>query len=223
MSEQPEEPNSNKSGDEGAAPLTGEREATPQAVKAALQELMKYGVLEADRKPNLYRTVIVSGAAITTALEPLDMAMGIDDIRGVAYLTIVDGYADSERDEWSHPLVRRQRLTLEQSLLTAILRQLYVVHEMEAGIGASAAVVHLDDLMPELNQFLGESGSDSRDEKRLRQLLEQLRGHGLVSEIDKAGQLMIRPLIVHIANPENLQNLLTAFVEQVKCQPEVVE
>ncbi len=151
------------------------------------------------------------------------MVLKVDDIRGVAYLAITDDYANSERDEWSHPLVRRQRLNLEQSLLTAILRRLYVAHEMEAGIGASAAQVNLDELMPELNQFLGESGSDSRDEKRLRQLLEQLRGHGLVSEIDKSDQLTIRPLIVHIANPENLQNLLEAFRKQGSMQREVLK
>ncbi len=138
-------------------------------------------------------------------------------------LVELEGYADSERDEWSHPLVRRQRLNLEQSLMVAILRRLYVAHEVEAGIGATTAVAHLDDLIPELNQFLGDTGSDSRDGKRLRQLLEQLRGHGLVSEIDKNDQISIRPLIVHIANPENLKNLLFAFKQQVEIQQEVLE
>lgn len=187
---------------------------TPQQVKSAVQELLKYGVLEAERKPNLYRTALTSQPAIDLTLEPLDMALRVDDIRGIAYLAIIEDYANSERDEWSHPLVRRQRFNLEQSLLVAILRRIYVAHEMKAGIGSAAASVHLDELMPELNQFLGETGSDSRDIKRLRQLLEQLRSHGLVSEVDRNEQLTIRPLIVHIANPENLQNLLAAFKQQ---------
>ncbi len=196
------------------------QEFTPQSIKSAVQELLKYGVLEAEHKPNLYRTALTSQQTLNAVLEPLDMVLKIDDIRGIAYLAIPQGYADSERDEWSHPLVRRQRLNLEQSLLVAILRRLYVAHEMEAGIGTRAALVHLDELMPELNQFLGETGSDSRDDKRLRQLLEQLRGHGLVSEVDKNDQLSIRPLIVHIANPENLQNLLAAFKQQAQEQQE---
>ncbi|MCU7839431.1 MAG: DUF4194 domain-containing protein [Candidatus Thiodiazotropha sp. (ex Troendleina suluensis)] len=192
----------------------GEQEITHQSVKVTVQELLKYGVLEAEHKPNLYRTALTSHQELNAVLEPLDMVIKIDDIRGIAYLAITEGYTDNERDEWNHPLVRRQRLNLEQSLLVAILRRFYVAHEMEAGIGAKAAWVPLDDLIPELNQFLDETGSDSRDNKRLRQLLEQLRGHGLVSEVDKNDQLTIRPLIVHIANPENLQNLLTAFKQQ---------
>lgn len=184
---------------------------TDQSIKTAVQELLKYGVLEAEQKPNLYRTALSAYDRIGLILEPLDLALRIDDVRGLCYLAIAAGYADSERDEWSHPLVRRQRLTLEQSLLVAILRRLYVVHEMETGVGAEHAVVSLDEVMPELNQFLGDKGSDSQNDKRLRQLLEQLRGHGLVSEIDKNEQLSIRPLIVHVANPENLQALLGAF------------
>ncbi|MBL3590713.1 MAG: DUF4194 domain-containing protein [gamma proteobacterium endosymbiont of Lamellibrachia anaximandri] len=200
--------------------LSDSQEVTPQSLKSAVQELLKYGVLEADHKPNLYRIALISFPAVNAILEPLDMAMKIDDIRGIAYLAIVENYADSEKDEWSHPLVRRQRLNLEQSLLVAILRRIYIAHEMESGIGTKTALAHLDELMPELNQFLGETGSDSRNDKRLRQLLEQLRGHGLVSEVDKNDQLTIRPLIVHIANPENLQNLLAAFKQQVKAQQE---
>jgi hypothetical protein len=184
---------------------------TDQPIKAVVQELMKYGVLEAEQKPNLYRTALSAYDRIDAILEPLDLALRIDDVRGLCFLAIAEGYADSERDEWSHPLVRRQRLTLEQSLLVAILRRLYVAHEMETGVGTRHALVNLDELMPELNQFLGDKGSDNQNDKRLRQLLEQLRGHGLVSEIDKNEQLTIRPLIVHIANPENLQALLGAF------------
>ncbi len=161
MSEQPEELSLGEDDEGSMVTPAAECEGTPLAVKAALQELMRYGVLEVERKPNLYRTALTATEALNAALEPLDMVLKVDDIRGVAYLAITDDYANSERDEWSHPLVRRQRLNLEQSLLTAILRRLYVAHEMEAGIGASAAQVNLDELMPELNQFLGESGSDS--------------------------------------------------------------
>ncbi|RDH88608.1 MAG: hypothetical protein DIZ78_01365 [endosymbiont of Escarpia spicata] len=199
------------------------QEITPQSLKSVAQELLKYGVLEAEHKPNLYRIALTSFPAVNAILEPLDLALKVDDIRGIAYLAIIENYADSEKDEWSHPLVRRQRLNLEQSLLVAILRRIFIAHEMEAGIGTKTALAHLDELMPELNQFLGETGSDSRNDKRLRQLLEQLRGHGLVSEVDKNDQLTIRPLIVHIANPENLQNLLAAFKQQVKAQQEFGE
>lgn len=199
-------------------PEAEQGQGTDQPIKAAVQELLKYGLLEAELKPNLYRTALSAHDRISAILEPLDLTLRIDDVRGLCFLVIVEGYADGEREEWNHPLVRRQRLTLEQSLLVGILRRVYVAHEMEAGIGAEHAVTSVDELMPELNQFLGDKGSDSANDKRLRNLLEQLRGHGLVSEIDVSGLLTIRPLIVHVANPENLQALLVALREHAKEQ-----
>jgi len=110
--------------------------------------------------------------------------------------------------------VRRQRLNLEQSLLIAILRQHFIVHEQEAGVGAGEAIVTLDDLLPRLRDFLGDVGSDAHEDKRLRNLLEQLKVHGIVSEIDSSDQVVIRPIIAHLASPENLQNLLHALKAQ---------
>jgi len=181
-----------------------------RALKDCVQELLRTGVLEAERKPNLYRTALTRRDAVDAVLAPLDLAMGLDEIRGLAFIKVIDGYGDGdgEREQWSHPLLRRQRLNLEQSLLVAILRRLYVAHEVDAGIGNQAAVVDLDQLLPELNHFLGDTGSERLNDKRLRNLLEQLRGHGLVGEVDDNEQLPIRPLIVHVANPENLANLL---------------
>jgi hypothetical protein len=108
-------------------------------------------------------------------------------------------------------LVRQQRLNLEQSLLIAILRQHFVAHEQEAGLGAADAVVALEDVLPQVQMYLGHLGSDSPEHKWLRNLLEQLKGYGLVSEVDRLEQFSIRPIIAHLANPEDLANLLHAF------------
>ncbi|WP_089724198.1 DUF4194 domain-containing protein [Candidatus Thiosymbion oneisti] len=197
-----------------AADSPSEHPAVERAVKDCVQELLRTGVLEATRKPNLYRTALTARDTINGLLEALDLCMQIDEVRGLAFIRVVDGYDGGDRDQWSHPLLRRQRLNLEQSLLVAILRRFYVAHEVDKGVGDDAAVVHLDQLLPELNHFLGETGSDRQDDKRLRLLLEQLRGHGLVSEIDDDERLRIRPLIVHVANPANLQNLLAALARQ---------
>lgn len=182
---------------------------TSKDIKAATQELLKYGLLEADKKPNLYRTALANRSDVNSILEPLDLRLDIDDIRGLAFLVVSECLFDDEADEWSHPLIRRQRLTLEQSLLVAILRQLYIVHEQEAGIGAAAAVVAIEDLQPQLQIYLGGTGSDIKDEKRLRTLLESLKNHGIVSDIDERDEFVIRPIITHLANPESLHNLLS--------------
>jgi Domain of unknown function (DUF4194) len=184
---------------------------TPRHIKDAALELLKYGLLESSSKPNLYRAAITHSADINRVLEPLDLSMRVDDMRGLAYVVVAASAAEQTDDEWSHPLVRRQRLNLEQSLLIAILRQHFVAHEQEAGLGAADAVIALEDVLPQVQMYLGPLGSDSLEQKRLRNLLDQLKGYGLVSEVDRHDQFSIRPVIAHLANPENLTNLLHAF------------
>lgn len=192
-----------------------------QALKSAAQELIKYGVLEASNKPNLYNTCIQRVSEIDTILSPLDLKMQIDDVRGLAFLLVNTDDLDDEtepKDEWQHPLVRRQRMNLEQSLMVAILRQHFVAHELDAGVGDHRAIVHLDELLPQLNQFLGATGSDVKEDKRLRLLLEQLKNYGLVSEVDENEKITIKPLIAHLANPENLKSLIAALEKYQKEQ-----
>lgn len=187
---------------------------TASNLKATVQELLKCGLLEADRKPNLYQLALTQASAIDQILEPFDLRLKVDDIRGLAFLVVAERLfqdGNSNDDEWSHPLVRRQRLTMEQSLLIAILRQHFIAHEQEAGLGTQGATVEPDELLPQLQLYLGDTGSDTRDQKRLRNLLDNLKGHGIVSEVDSNDQVIIRPIITHLANPENLQNLLHHF------------
>lgn len=182
------------------------------AVRATILELMKYGLLEEASKPNLYRNALLHRDEVDRVLGWLELALRIDDIRGLAFIVVADA-SDRGDDDWSHPLVRRQRLTLDQSLLVAILRQQFVAHEVEAGVGAGDARVALDDLIPHLQAYLGDLGSDAQEKKRLLTLLEQLKGHGIVSEVDQQERVTIRPIIAHLANPENLTNLVQALRE----------
>lgn len=189
---------------------------TPQKVREVAQELTRYGLIEAARKPNLYRVLQNHKQALTDILEPLDLDLAIDDVRGIAFVTVraddtsselsLDEQSDAE--DWSHPLVRRQRLTLEQSLLVAILRQRFVAHEQEAGVGADDARVAVDELIPEFQLYLGDPGSEAKERNRMLTLLDQLKAHGLVSEPDTHERVSIRPIIAHLASPENLQHLL---------------
>ena len=113
---------------------------TPVKLKAAVQELLKFGLIEAERKPKLYQTLLQQPQDVDRVLEPFDLRMQVDDIRGLAILIVAESaIGETEGDEWSHPLVRRQRLTLEQSLMLAILRQQFLAHEQDVGIGASGS------------------------------------------------------------------------------------
>jgi hypothetical protein len=189
---------------------------TPRQIKDAVLELLKYGLLEEHKKPNLYRDILAQRQAIGRVLEPLDLALRVDEIRGLAYVVVAEPAFAGGEDEWAHPLVRRQRLNLEQSLLIAILRQQFIAHEQQTGVGSSGAVVSLEDVLPQLQLYLGNLGSDAQEQKRLRNLLEQLKGHGIVSEVDEHDRVSIRPIIAHLANPENLQSLLQAFRNEVR-------
>jgi predicted transcriptional regulator len=191
---------------------SSENQSTATSIKTAVQELLKFGVLEAERKPNLYQITLTQQAAMDQILEPFDLAVKIDSVRGLAILVVAPTFVgDDDNDEWSHPLVRRQRLTLEQSLLVALLRQIYVLHEQEQGIGAGGALVHVDDLIPQVQVYLGDLGSDAREQKRLRTLLDHLKNHAVVSDINEQDQFLIRPIITHLADPASLTNLLQHF------------
>lgn len=189
---------------------------TPADIKTAVQELLKNGFIEEENRAELFQSIRIHETAIQQALEPLDLEVRLDTHRGVAYLGVVKQVlADSSGEEgWSHPLVRRQRLTLEQSLIIAILRQAFVMHEQESGVGHSPSKIAIDELLPQFLVYFGDTGSDSKNESRLLQLLDQLKGYGLVSEVDKKQEVTIRPLIAHLANPESLQALLQVMREE---------
>lgn len=193
--------------------------STSGPIKIAAQELLKYGLVEQAAKPNIYRELRQNPAELQRILEPFDLVMELDDVRGIAFLTVPTDEESDDDDPWQHPLVRRQRLTTEQSLLVAILRQSFVAYEQTHGIGATDARIDLEELQAQFDVYLGDSGSDKSDAERLRRVISQLAAHGVVSEPDKENQVTIRPIIVHLANPEQLAILLAHFrdlAEQAK-------
>jgi hypothetical protein len=190
---------------------SGER--TPKALREAIQDLMKNGVIEARYKPNVYRTLIHSSDKVNTLLEPLDLGAKIDEVRGLVMLLIPTGGGE-QQDDWSHPLIRRQRLNLEQTLVLALLRQHYLTQEQNSGFDAGDVSIDVDELVSQLKVYLPETGSEARDRTRTIQVLDQLKAHGLVTLTDSGEDVVIRPLIVHLMNPENLEALLSWLTAQ---------
>lgn len=187
---------------------------TAQRLREALQALLSDGLLEQAHKPNLYRTAMHELPQLNILLEPLDLQASVDDVRGLVFLRVLRDDQAAVEDEWSHPLVRRQRLTLEQSVLLVFLRQHFVSHEQEAGLGDSNAWVAVDELVALMSGVLGASGSESKEKNRVLTLLNQLKIHGVVTDPDVHGRVQIRPLIAHLANPETLEALLQQLLEQ---------
>lgn len=199
--------------------------------KKALQELMRKGWLEQHEKPEMYAQLMINLEQVNHHLSIFDLVARIDETRGLIYTLVKfdedrvseDSSVDNligitkpsniiEQEAWSHPFVRRQRLTLEQSLLLAILRQRFVEVEQQQGIGHQAIYVDLDDLIGQFFVYLQSSGSERKDEERIILLLKQLAEHGIVGKVNEQGRVLIRPLIVHLANPESLALFLMQLI-----------
>ena len=189
---------------------------TPVDVKEVTQELLRYGHIDETRKGALFQKARIHTAAIAAALEPLNLRLQLDEHRGVAFLKVDTNDTDGSDKEWSHPLVRRQRLTLEQSMVVAILRQAFISHEQEAGVGEAVARVAVEDLLPQYLTYFEDSGSDAKNESRLLNTLDQLKTHGIVSEVDKRHEVTVRPLIAHLADPASLNSLLKAIEDKAE-------
>ena len=91
-----------------------------------------------------------------------------------------------------------------------------MMHEQDAGVGHTKAVVAVDELLPQFLTYFPDSGSDQKNESRLLSLLDQLKTYGIVSEVDKQEQVTIRPMVAHLANPESLGNLLHVLKTQAE-------
>ena len=78
----------------------------------------------------------------------------------------------------------------------------------------------VDDLVPQLQLYLGDTGSEQKERSRTIQLLDQLKGQGLVTALDAHERVAIRPIITHLANPDNLTALLAALKERLAADQE---
>lgn len=200
------------------APMEADNEVTIRTaprLRQAVQQLLRYGVLDEAERADHYRVAVTETSAVNRILEPLDLCARVDEIRGLVFVAVLpDADAAPGADDWAHPLVRRERLNLEQSLLVAILRKHFIAHEAEAGAGTGSAAVDVDEIVAEWNGFVGTSGSDSQDRSRVRTLLEQLRRHGVVGEVSETDDVRINPLIAHLANPASLAQLIETMRAQ---------
>jgi hypothetical protein len=185
---------------------------TLPSVRKVVLELLRSGFIELSEKQELYQQALQKRQGIDRILEPLDMSLSIDEQRGLMIVLIrTDDEDDSVDEAWKHPLIRRQRFTLEQTLLIAILRQYYVVQEMELGTGMETIKMPMDILIDQMFKYLPDSGSDSKNERHIGSMIEKLKAHGLVTEPDKNQEVTIRPLICHLQDPEKLQAVLSQF------------
>lgn len=92
-------------------------------------------------KPHMFRQIAIDTARVDSLLEPLTLAVRLDDHRGLAFVAIAATYrADGEdEDEWTHPGAR-QRLTLSSRCCWPFCGAGILQREQESGLGVP---VHL--------------------------------------------------------------------------------
>ncbi|WP_223550252.1 DUF4194 domain-containing protein [Pseudomonas sp. A-B-19] len=180
---------------------------TPRVIREVVQELFKHGFIEEADYERLYRAALANAELVDQIFEPFDLNVQFDEIRGLVFIRVLHA-SDVIVEGWTHPLIRHHAFSLEQTLLIAVLRQYLIECEMENGIGATIPQMTVDDVITHLRAYLGEHGADFKDRKRAVRLLLQLRNHHLISMNEHSDRFTIRPLIAHVANPENLTALL---------------
>ncbi|VVP13626.1 hypothetical protein PS850_03498 [Pseudomonas fluorescens] len=191
----------------GISDVEDDDQRTPRVIREVVQELFKNGFIEEADYERLYRAALANTELVDQIFEPFDLNVQIDEIRGLVFIRVLHE-SGVIVDGWTHPLIRHHAFSLEQTLLIAVLRQYLIECEMENGIGAAIPQMTVDDVITHLRAYLGEHGADFKDRKRAVRLLLQLRSHHLISMNEHSDRFTIRPLIAHVANPENLTALL---------------
>lgn len=192
----------------GGAGVSEERFS--KKTEAAFFELQKQGMIEASLKPVLYQDARAAFGELSKHFTYLRLSLKLDDVRGLIYLEVAESFIAEGGDSWSHPLVTKQRFTTEQSLLLAILRQKFLTLENETGANGPKVVIFIE-IYQILLHYLGDSGSDDKNRRKVEQLIEKLRPYGIVSEIRADGTFLVRPIITKVLNPESLTALLAHY------------
>ena len=73
--------------------------ATPVELRRAVQELLKNGVLEHSAKPQMFSQIANDTARVNAQLEPLDLEVRVDDVRGLAFVAVAPSYLPESGDE----------------------------------------------------------------------------------------------------------------------------
>ena len=81
---------------------------TPPSVRRALQHLLAHGWLESAAKPQWFRLIAAQTTLLDALLEPLDLRVVVDDVRGLAFLAVVPDYAGDDTDESEQDVYTKQ-------------------------------------------------------------------------------------------------------------------
>jgi len=73
---------------DSSVPPQEETPRTRHEVKQVVQELLRWGYIESETKPGVFAAALRLRTEINAALEPLDLVLKLDEIRGLAILFV---------------------------------------------------------------------------------------------------------------------------------------
>lgn len=182
-----------------------------QASRRAMQKLIARGVIYESRHEADYRVLVNDAEQVSGVLEELSLRMSIDREVGVILLRLPDDYLEGEEEgeEGSHPLVRRRRMTLFDSLTAVVLRKHYRERELT---GEQRVRIDIEQLEQGLVPFLPLMGSEEIFRKHLRGVVDRFKDLNLLLSVrGSKTEFEIAPVIRVVVNAEWIESLVKEF------------
>lgn len=176
--------------------------------REALQRLISSGVIYESRHSELYQALLANKSQIRSTLRELGLRMTVDDSFGLIILRLPVS-DDIEEDEGAHPLVRRRRLTLLDSLVALVLRDHYMTRE---NVGDRTVVIDVEQLEDALRAFLPIFGSETILRKRITGAIKRFKDYNILASLPGSdNEFEVTPVIRIVVNADMLQGLRAEF------------
>lgn len=186
---------------------------SPQA-RRALVSLMRYGVILATQKINLFESICRYQIAMRQHLSDVYLKLILDEQNGVAFIVSVTDEDSNNReepeDEDRVSLIIKRTLTLYDTLLLLVLRKHYQERETS---GEQKVVIDLERIEGNLQPFLPLTNNSKADRSKLIAALKKLHEKKIIVQI-RSGQdrFEISPIIRYVVKAEFLEQMLCEYV-----------
>ena len=190
----------------------------PPEAKKALVSLLRYGVILAAQKINLFQILCRYQHDIRHHLSNMYLKLILDDKMGVAYIESISDdelNADDEtNDDEATSLITRRTLTLYDTLLLLVLRKHYQERETS---GEQKVVIDVERIEANLTPFLALTNSSKSDRRKLSSALTKLHDKKIISTLrGTKDRFEITPIIRYVVNAEFLESLLQEYIKLAK-------
>ncbi len=179
------------------------------ALRRALVELMRSGVVLARAKPQIYELLCQHRALIEDHLADMYLRLLIEPTAGVALLLQQQDEADFEDEEEHSALISRRTLSLYDTLLLLVLRKHY---QERQSVGEQQVIIDIERIESQLAPFLPLTNSNRSDRRKLSGAIAKMKEKKLLSPVRGDDErLEITPVIRYVVSAEFLERILAEY------------